>query len=242
MLKNFYKPFHETIEHTSEHAERAKGERHLGEDPASGRPVFARIGRFGPMVQIGTNEDEEKPRFASLRKNQSIATISYEEAMELFKLPRDLGEYEGEMVQSNIGRFGPYVRFGKLFVSLKEDDPMSIELPKAIELIKAKQEIERQRIIRVWEEEGIQVLNGRYGPYVTDGKKNVTIPKDQEPKELTLEQCQKMIAEAPEKKRRGAKKTTKKKTAKKKATKKKSTKKKATKKKTTKKSATKKKS
>ena len=248
MLKDFYKPFHETIEHTAEHAERAKGERHLGEDPVSGRPVFARIGRFGPMVQIGTNEDEEKPRFASLRKNQSIATISYEEAMELFKLPRDLGEYEGEMIQSNIGRFGPYVRFGKLFVSLKEDDPMSIELPKAIELIKAKQEIERQRIIRVWEEEGVQVLNGRYGPYVTDGKKNVTIPKDQEPKELTLEQCQKMIAEAPEKRKRGAKKATKaskKKTTKKKATKKKSSAKKATKKtakKTTKKALTKKKS
>ena len=228
MLKNFYKPFHDTIEHTAEHAERAKGERHLGEDPVSGRPVFARIGRFGPMIQIGTNEDEEKPKFASLRKNQSIATITYEEAMELFKLPRDLGEYEGEIVQANIGRFGPYVRFGKLFVSLKEDDPMTVELPRAIELIKEKQEIERKRVINVWEEEGIKVLNGRYGPYVTDGKKNVTIPKDQEPKELTLEQCQKMIAEAPEKRRRGAKKTTAKKATKKKATKKKSTKKKST--------------
>lgn len=234
MLKRFYKPFHDNIEHTSEHAERAKGERHLGTDPVSGRPVFARIGRFGPMVQIGTNEDEEKPKFASLRKNQSIATISFEEAMELFNLPRDLGEYEGEMVQANIGRFGPYVRFGKLFVSLKDDDPMTVELDRAIVLIKEKQEAERKRVINVWEDEGIKVLNGRFGPYVTDGNKNVTIPKDTDPKSLTLEVCQKMIEEAPEKRRRGAKKSTKK-TAKK-------TTKKSSKKKSSKKTSSKKKS
>ena len=171
----------------------------LGEDPKSGKPVFARMGRYGAMIQIGETEDEEKPKFASLLKTQSITTITFDEAMELFKLPRDIGEYEGEMLQANIGRFGPYVRFGKLFCSIPKDmDPMTITMDEATELVKAKQESEANKYITVWEDEGIQVLNGRYGAYIKKGRKNYKLTKElkEAPETITLEMAQEIIKNA----------------------------------------------
>ena len=194
------------------------------------------MGRYGPFVQIGTKDDEEKPKFAGLRPGQKMNEIDLETALELFKLPRKLGETpDGLAVSASIGRFGPYVRYGDKYVSIKDDDPYTIELPRALELIEEKKIADANRIILDFDEEGIQVLNGRYGPDITNKKKNARVPKDREPRSLTLEECQELLAAAPERGRRGKKKTTKKtakkKTAKKKATKKK-TKKKAAKKKT----------
>lgn len=211
MIESFYKPFHKSVEHTLEHADRAKGERELGVDPKSGRLVFARIGRYGAMVQIGQAEDEEKPKFASLLKGQSIETISLDEALELFKLPRTLGEFEGKEIQAAIGRFGPYVRWGSLFASLKKDegdDPFTIELDRAIELVKEKQEQEKNKYIKTFDEDkDVQVLNGRYGPYIKIGRKNFKIPKDKKPEELTLEECRAIAETAPAK--RGGRKSSK---------------------------------
>jgi DNA topoisomerase-1 len=182
-------------------------------------------------VQIGTRDDEDKPEFASLRPGQKLYTLTLEEALELFKLPRDLGfTPEGEPVSANIGRFGPYIRYGSKFVSLKEHDPHTVDLPTALEIVAVKKQADLDRIIRNWEEQGIQILKGRWGPFITDGNKNARIPKDREPESLTLEECQKLIEEAPERKRgrkKTAKKKTRKKTAKKKASKKKASSKKA---------------
>jgi DNA topoisomerase-1 len=157
------------------------------------------MGRFGPFVQIGTKDDEEKPKFAGLRPGQKMDTITLEQAFELFKLPRSLGQTpEGEDIVANVGRFGPYLKYGAKYVSLKEDDPYTIELPRAIEVIRAKQEADANRIIADYPSDGIQVLNGRYGPYVTNGKKNAKIPKDRDPKSITLEEAKVMIEQAPE--------------------------------------------
>lgn len=219
MIENFYGPFHESVEDTLEHADRAKGERKLGIDPKSGKPVYARIGRYGAMVQIGDVEDEEKPKFASLLKEQSIESITFEEAMELFKLPREVGEYEGKKVTAAIGRFGPYIRWNNLFVSLKKaegDDPMTVDMERAAELIEVKKEQEKNKYIKTFEEDkDIQVLNGRYGPYIKYGKKNIKIPKDKKPEELTLEECKAIAKAAPEKKGRAKAKKASKSTAKK---------------------------
>jgi DNA topoisomerase-1 len=199
------------------------------------------MGRYGPFVQIGTKDDEEKPKFAGLRPGQKMSDIDLETAMELFKLPRKLGETpDGLPVSASIGRFGPYVRYGDKYVSIRgDDDPYTIELPRALELIEEKKIADANRIIQDFEEEGIQVLNGRYGPYITDKTKNARVPKDREPKSLTLEECKELLAAAPARGKRGKKKAAKK-TAKKKAAKKKSAKKKA-RKKTAKKKAAKKK-
>lgn len=196
MIHSFYKPFHSNVEKTMEESDRATGERELGEDPKSGKPVIARIGRFGPMVQIGSQEDDDK-KFASLRKNQSITTITLEEALELFKLPRTLGEFEDKEVQANIGRFGPYVRHNNKFVSIpKDEDPMTIDLDRAIELIKEKREADKKKFINEFEHEPpVQVLNGRYGPYIKMGRKNFKIPKDKTPEDLSLEDCLALIEE-----------------------------------------------
>jgi DNA topoisomerase-1 len=197
------------------------------------------MGRYGPFVQIGTKDDEEKPKFAGLRPGQKMNEITLEEGLELFKLPRKLGNTpEGEPVSASIGRFGPYVRYGDKYVSIKEDDPYTIELPRALELIAEKKIADANRIIQDFEDEGIQVLNGRYGPYITDKTKNARVPKDREPKSLTLEECKQLLAEAPARGRRGKKKVSKKKAAKKTA--KKATKKKTAGKKTAKKKAAKK--
>lgn len=216
--------------------------RQLGTDPKSGKPMSVRLGRYGPFVQIGTKDDEEKPTFASLRPGQKMNDITLEDALELFKLPRKLGETaDGESVSAAIGRFGPYVRYGSKFVSIKEpDDPYTIELDRAIELIEAKKKADAEKIIATFEnpdgDDPIQVLKGRWGPYITDGNKNAKIAKDADPTKLTLEDCLAAIAAAPEKKGRGRKKAAPKKAAAKKAT----TKKTATKKTTTKKTPSKK--
>jgi DNA topoisomerase-1 len=212
IIKSFYKPFHETVEAaggiTREEAIQA---RELGIDPKSGKPVIARIGRYGPMIQIGTKDDEEKPKFASVPKTSSMKEITFEEAMELFKLPRVVGKTEeGEEIKANNGRFGPYVQVGKLYASIKDGDPMTISLEEARELIKEKQEKEKNKYIQVWEEEKIQLLRGPYGIYIKNDKANVKIPKTvEEPEKLTLEEIKKIIKEAPAKKPR--KKATKKK-------------------------------
>jgi DNA topoisomerase-1 len=233
LLERFWNPFIELVEDKATSVTRAEAAqaRELGTDPKSGRPVTVRMGRYGPFVQIGTRDDEEKPKFAGLRPGQKMDTIELAEALELFKLPRELGQTaEGESISTNIGRFGPYVRYGKKYVSLKaDDDPFTITLDRALELIKEKKEADANRIIKEFEAEGILVLNGRYGPYITDGNKNARIPKDVDPASLTLEQCQEAIEKAPA--RRGRKKAASKKKSK--AAKKKApAKKKAAKKKT----------
>ena len=245
----YWKPFNNLVIDKEETVtrEEAVQARELGTDPKSGKPVTVRMGRYGPFVQIGTKDDEEKPKFAGLRPGQKMAEVTFEEAMELFKLPRKLGETEeGEPVQASIGRFGPYVKYGAKYVSIKNDDPYTITLERALEVIAEKKIEDANKIIKVFEEQNIQILNGRYGPYVTDGNKNVKVPKDQEPAALTLEECEKMIAEAPEKKAWGKRKkaapkkaAAPKKSAKKKSPAKKKTaaKKKASKKKSTKKSS-----
>ncbi len=290
MIGRFYKPFHDTIGTVVETADRASGSRVLGQDPKTGKDVVARIGRFGPMVQIGSADDEEKPKFASIRKDQSIATITFEEAMDLFKLPRTLGRKGEEEVIVGVGRFGPYVKLGSTFASLtKDDDPITIELPRAIELIdlkkeanktrelgayeggvlevgrgrfgpfvrhgkvyanipkgedpatitleqgieliKAKLEGARAKVLKAFEGSEVQVLAGRYGPYITDGNKNANVPKGKEPGDVTLEEALKLLAEAPERKGGKKKAAPRKAAAKKAATKKAAPKKKAAKRK-----------
>ncbi|MGD8710097.1 MAG: DNA topoisomerase I [Ectothiorhodospiraceae bacterium] len=206
LLRDFWTPFKERVEEKSKVSrDEVVQARELGTDPKSGRKVVARLGRFGPFAQIGTRDDEEKPRFAGLRQGQSIDTITLEEALALFQLPRDLGETpEGEELQVNIGRFGPYVRFGSKFASLKkDDDPYTISRERALELVQEKKQAEANRTIKSFDGSGIKVLRGRFGPYITDGKKNARIPKGREPDDLTLDECQELIANAPEKKSGG---------------------------------------
>ncbi|MDH3548315.1 MAG: type I DNA topoisomerase, partial [Gammaproteobacteria bacterium] len=229
LLDDFWRPFNKLCEEkeTSVTREQVAQARELGTDPKSGKPVTVRMGRYGPFVQIGTKDDEEKPKFAGLRPGQKMNEIDLTTALELFKLPRKLGETpDGLSVSASVGRFGPYVRYGDKYVSIKGDDPYTIELPRALELIEEKKIEDANRIILDFEKDGIQVLNGRYGPYITDKSKNARVPKDREPKSLTLEECKELLAAAPERGRRGKKKVAKKPAAKKKATKKKTKKKK----------------
>jgi DNA topoisomerase-1 len=240
LLDNFWRPFRDLCEEkeSSVTREQVAQARELGTDPKTGKPVTVRMGRFGPFVQIGTKDDEEKPRFAGLRPGQKMNDITFEEAMELFKLPRQLGETpDGLPVSASIGRFGPYVRYGDKYVSIRgDDDPYTIELPRALELIELKKIEDANRIIQDFEGEGIQVLNGRYGPYITNKKKNARVPKDRDPKSLTLEECRELLAAAPERGRRG-KKAAKKKATSKAAPKKAAARKKGAKKKTKKRAA-----
>jgi len=241
LLEKFWIPFHALCEdkENSVTREQVAQARELGTDPKSGKPVTVRMGRYGPFVQIGTKDDEEKPKFAGLRSGQKMTDIDLASAMELFKLPRKLGETEdGLSVSASVGRFGPYIRYGDKYVSMKEDDPYTVELPRALELIAEKIKADAERLILDFEDHGIQVLNGRYGPYITNKEKNARVPKDREPKTLTLEECVELLAAAPVRGRRGKKKTAKKtakKAAKKKVSKKKAAKKKAKKKKVAKK-------
>jgi DNA topoisomerase-1 len=198
MLEEFYNPFHETIEHTLENAERAKGERELGFDPVSGKKVIARMGRYGPMVQIGHQDEEEKPKFAKLKASQSIETISFEEAMELFKLPRTLGLFEEGEVTVNIGRFGPYAAHDKKFYSLnKEMDPYTVSLEELAPMIAEKRKAKDERTIKVFEKEKIQLLRGPYGPYIKQGLRNFKLTKEQQEKveTLTIEEVKEIIEE-----------------------------------------------
>jgi DNA topoisomerase-1 len=205
-LEKFWKPFiHQVdkIERTVTREQVAQA-RELGKDPATGKPITVRMGRYGPFVQIGTKDDEEKPRFAGLRPGQKMDALTLADAMELFKLPRTLGETsEGETIVANVGRFGPYVKYGSKYASLKEDDPYTVTLERAREVIRLKKEADAQRLIRDFPEEGIQLLNGRYGPYITDRKKNAKIPKDRDPRSLSLEECRALLAAAPERGRFG---------------------------------------
>ena len=243
VLDDFWVPFHKLVEDKNENVTREEvaQARDLGIDPKSGRPVSVRLGKYGAFAQIGTKDDEEKPKFAGLRPGQKIKTITLEEALYLFVLPRKLGETpEGEPVSAAIGRFGPYVKYGAKFVSIKDEDPYTVDLETALRFVAEKKEFDANRLIRDFEDAGIQILNGRYGPYITDKEKNARVPKDRDPKSLSLEECVELLAKAPV---RGKKKTAKKvaaKAKKKPATKKKP-KKKTTKKKVTKKKAIKKK-
>ncbi len=228
VLEEFWKPFHKLCEEkeASVSREQVAMARELGTDPKSGKPVTVRMGRYGPFVQIGTKDDEDKPKFAGLRPGQKMNDITLEQAFELFKLPRKLGETDdGLPVSASVGRFGPYVRYGDKYVSMKEDDPYTVELPRALELVAAKIKEDAERLILNFEEEGIQVLKGRYGPYITNKAKNARVPKDREPNTLSLEECIELLAAAPERGRRGKKKVAKKKVAKKKVAKKKTKKK-----------------
>jgi DNA topoisomerase-1 len=204
VVRNFYEPFHEQIELAKDISrDETHGKRELGEDPVSGKPVSVRFGRYGAFAQIGRQDDEEKPTFASLRTGQDIENITLLEALELFKMPRTIGETEsGETIKANYGRFGPYIQYGKKYVSLKEEIPEEVTLETALELIAAKEKFDAERIIKVFDDSDIQVLNGRFGPYIWNGKKrgkgqkNVTVTKvfgDKEPADLTLEECKKAI-------------------------------------------------
>jgi DNA topoisomerase-1 len=187
------------VNETLETSEKSKGEKQLGTDPETGKPVTVKIGRFGPMVQIGDAGDDEKPRFASIPKSKSLETITLEEALDLFRLPRSLGDFEGEELLVSTGRYGPYVKHKNKFYSLeKSDDPFSVSAERAIELIKAKKEQEKNRVIKEFSDApGLQVLNGRYGPYIAFEKKNYKIPKGKKPADLTHEECMEIIRNAP---------------------------------------------
>jgi len=207
MIDKFYGPFHKNVSETMETAEKAVGERLLGDDPKTGKPIYAKIGRYGPMVQLGSTESEEKPKFAGIPDEYSLQSVTLEVAIDLFKLPRDLGEYDGKKVSAGVGRYGPFVRFANEFVSLGEKDPISVTFDEAVELYKAKQEEKKSQEIKTFDANpDIRVLNGRYGPYIKAGKKNVKIPKDKNPEDLTLEECVELAEKAPVKKRRTVRK------------------------------------
>ena len=196
MMEVFYKDFHPLVEQTMYTKTVHKvGERILGMDPSSGKPVSVKIGRFGPVIQIGSAEDEEKPRFAQLPKGLSMDSITLEEALESFKLPRTLGEFEDSTITVGVGKFGPYVRHNTTFVSIPKDtDPMAITLEEAIDMLKSKREAAENKVIKTFDEEPeLQILNGRYGPYIAYQKKNYKIPETVEPKDLNLEACFKVI-------------------------------------------------
>ena len=241
LLRNFWKPFKELVDDKEVNVSRADvaQSRLIGTDPKTGKPVTVRMGPYGPFVQIGDKDDDEKPQFASLRPGMKMIDVTMDVVDFLMQLPRDLGESpEGEALSTNYGRFGPYVKYDSKFVSINKAyqdqgiDPYNITHEQAMELVRAKKEFDANKHINSFEGTDIEVLNGRYGPYVTDGTKNAKIPKDMEPKNLTLEQCEKILAEAPVRRGRGGKKVFKK-AAKKKAAKKKTATKKAAPKKET---------
>ena len=198
LIRKFWEPFKAQIADKMENVtfEEAKASRQLGNDPKSGKPISVRLGRYGPL---------DVPRYASLRPGQSLHTISLEEAVDLFKLPRDLGHApDGEAVSAGVGRFGPFVKHGKVYASIQEgDDPYTIELPRALEVLREKEEMLAKRLIQSFDDGAIQVLNGRYGPYITDGSKNARIPKDREPASLTREECAALLEQAPARPARG---------------------------------------
>ncbi|MCX6266223.1 MAG: type I DNA topoisomerase [Bacteroidetes bacterium] len=209
MIKEFYFPFHKQVEGTLENTGKVSGEKLLGKDPKSNENIFVKIGRYGPMVQMGDAEAEAKPRFASLKKGQSLDTITLEEALDLFKLPRTLGEFEAHEVIVSTGRFGPYIRHQSLFYSLPKDvDPLTVAIDRACEIILAKRQADSQKILKEFTDNKtlIQVLNGRYGAYIASNKENYKIPKGKDPKALTLEDCKAIIAETPPSKSKSKKK------------------------------------
>ncbi len=213
MLHSFYGPFHKEVENTIQNAEKARGERELGIDPASGKKVSVRIGRYGPFVQIGEQDDEEKPVYASLRSGQMIETISLEEAMELFRLPKKVGTFEDKEMTVAVGRFGPYLRHNSAFYSLPKGlDPHSVTEEQAIEIILAKRKKDAEKTIKVFDENpDVKIVNGRWGPYIEFGKQNIKIPKDKEPASLTFEEVSELAKAAEKEPKKAIKKFTKKK-------------------------------
>lgn len=210
VLDHFYKPFHKLVEASADISRaEATQTREIGLDPKGKIPIFARFGRFGPMLQRGEQSDDPKPTFAPLPEGTTIESVTLEQALEMFKLPRLVGQTDdGQDIKANIGRFGPYIQVGKLFVSIKPLTPQDITLKQALDLYKAKLKQEAEKNISDFGN-GIKVLNGRYGPYITDGKKNAKIPKDTDPKKIDLETAQKLLDETPDKKRRFVRKTAK---------------------------------
>jgi DNA topoisomerase-1 len=204
-LGRFWKPFRERVDHIGKTVTREEvaESREVGKDPVSGKPISVRMGQYGPFVQQGTRDDPEKPRFASLLPGQHMDDVTLADALKLLSLPRDLGHMpDGAPVSVGRGQFGPYVKYGAKYASIKEDDPFTLELPRAIEIIEAKIQADRERTIQDFPDAGIQVLKGRYGPYVTDKKKNAKVPKDRDPASLSLEECRALLAAAPERKGR----------------------------------------
>jgi DNA topoisomerase-1 len=204
LLARFWEPFQELIKDKEGSVSKkdVMPNRELGKDPATGKPILVKIGRFGPYVQIGTAEDEDKPRFAGIPRSKSMQHITLEEALELFKLPRELGETpDGLPLLVNIGRFGPFVKYGAKYASLKkDDDPYTIDLERALEIVRDKEALEKARTIREFPEQGIRILKGRFGPYATDAGRRASIPKGQDPATVTLEEAMKLLDEAPAKK------------------------------------------
>ena len=200
MIAEFYGPFHETVEAADGISrQEAAQAREIGLDPKTGKMIIARLGRFGPMLQLGlADEQEEKPKFAPIPAGKRMDEVTLEEALELFKLPRIVGQTkDGQDIQANLGRFGPYIKWGSLYQSIKPDDPMSLTYERALELIEEKEKAEAEKYIKRFDGSDIVILNGRYGPFISDGKKNAKIPKDTEPTDITLEQAKKLISEAP---------------------------------------------
>jgi len=205
IIATFYHPFHELLKQKTDEVQREDilSVREIGIDPKSGKPVYSRIGTYGPFVQLGSKDDEEKPTFAQLGKNQTIDSVTLEEALKLLSLPKILGtDEDGHDIKVNIGRFGPYLQVEKTYYTLKEDDPYSISFARAKEVIQEANEKKAKEIIKSFPGSEVIVKDGRYGPYITDGKKNAKIPKDTDPATLTQEVCERLIADAPERKRR----------------------------------------
>ncbi len=204
-LGRFWKPFSERVEHIGKSVSREEvaESREIGRDPASGKPITVRMGQYGPFVQQGTRDDPDKPRFASLLPGQRMDDVALADALKLLSLPRNLGHGpDGTPISVGRGQYGPYVKFGHKYASIKEDDPFTLTLPRALEIVEAKLKADRERTIRDFPEAGIQVLKGRYGPYVTDRKRNAKVPKNRDPATLSLEECQALLAAAPERKGR----------------------------------------
>jgi DNA topoisomerase-1 len=193
MIKKFYSPFHKTVTNTLEKKERKTGVRALGNHPETGEPVTVRMGRFGPVAQIGDSENDKKPKYASLSKNQLLETITLDEALNLFRLPRSLGEYEGADMVVGVGKFGPYIRYNSKFFSLKKgvDDPYTVTFERGVEIILEKNENDKKKVLKDFGE--IMLLNGRYGPYLVKDKQNFRLPKGTEAEKLTKEDCVKII-------------------------------------------------
>jgi DNA topoisomerase-1 len=191
MLESFYGPFHDKITDTQEKSKKFSGEKLLGVDPDSGKNIYVKIGKYGPMVQLGDTSNTEKPRFAGLKKDQSIGDITLEDALALFSFPKHVGEYEDNEIVVALGKYGPYIKHNNAFFALEQtDNPNSVSQERAIEIILAKRLEEKNRIIREYSENtDVKVLRGRYGPYISIAKKNFKIPKDRTPEELTLEDC-----------------------------------------------------
>ena len=208
-ISDFYEGFHPNISKVSSlRLQHKVGERLLGNDPKTGQPVMVKIGRYGPLVQMGSADNQNKPRFASLQRGQSIETITLEEAVKLFELPRELGEFEGMAVSVGVGHYGPYVKHGSKYASIpSEIAPAEITLEQAVDLIKAQREAEAKKVIKTFDEEPeLKVMNGRYGPYIVYKKQNVKIPKGKDAENLTLEECREIVADESNISKSGARK------------------------------------